>query len=44
MRQVARMLRDMFEALIAEGFARQEALVIIGHAINANSGGAGPSK
>lgn len=34
MRVAARALRDMYVALIAEGFTVPEALAIIGHAIN----------
>lgn len=33
MRTMARALRDMYVALIAEGFTVPEALTIIGHAI-----------
>lgn len=33
MRELARALRDMYVALIAEGFTVPEALAIIGHAI-----------
>ena len=36
MRQVARTLRDMFQALIQEGFTEQHALVIIGQALSAS--------
>lgn len=34
MRSAARTLRDMYVALVAEGFTVPEALAIIGHAIN----------
>jgi alkylation response protein AidB-like acyl-CoA dehydrogenase len=40
-RHAARLVRDMFVALIAEGFTEQQALVILGHAISPNSGPAG---
>jgi alkylation response protein AidB-like acyl-CoA dehydrogenase len=40
-RHAARLVRDMFVALIAEGFTEQQALVILGHAISANSGSSG---
>lgn len=33
MRSLARSLRDMYVALVAEGFTSSEALEIIGHAI-----------
>lgn len=38
MRTAARALRDMYVALIAEGFTVSEALTIIGHAISGNGG------
>lgn len=40
MRTMARALRDMYVALVAEGFSPSEALAIIGHAI---AGGGGKS-
>lgn len=41
MRQLARVYRDMYVALVAEGFSPPEALTIIGHTIGAmlKSGG-----
>lgn len=39
LRQMANILRQMYIALMAEGFTTQEALVIIGQCIAANSGG-----
>lgn len=38
LRQAANMLRQTFVALCAEGFTKQEALVIIGQILAANPG------
>lgn len=38
MRQMARVFRDMYVALVAEGFTAAEALTIIGHAISGARG------
>lgn len=35
MRQMARLLRDQFVALLAEGFSEAQALTIIGHTLAA---------
>jgi hypothetical protein len=42
MRQAASALRQMYVALMAEGFTEQQALVILGQAIAANGGGKAP--
>lgn len=39
MRQLARTYRDMYVALIAEGFSPSEALSIMGHVISGAFGG-----
>jgi hypothetical protein len=37
MRQLAKSLRDIYQALVLEGFTADEALTIIGHEIVANA-------
>lgn len=39
MREMARILRDMFVALRKEGFSEQESLTIVGETIRAQIGG-----
>lgn len=39
LRQAAKALREMYIALTSEGFSPSETLVILGHAISANTNG-----
>lgn len=39
LRTFANQMRQMFVALVAEGFTRDEALVVIGHVISSVTGG-----